>query len=122
MTLPDPTPLYRVRDGVYAADLLIAAPSQRLWEAAVAAMDAPALATDARFATVGLRSRNLKALEVELDAVLSRQDVAYWIDRFTRAGVPVTRVSGLEEAVASGIADELGVSAETLRRRTEDPA
>jgi crotonobetainyl-CoA:carnitine CoA-transferase CaiB-like acyl-CoA transferase len=97
-----PYQCYRARD----ADLLIAAPSQRLWEAAVAAMDAPALATDARFATVGLRSRNLKALEVELDAVLSRQDVAYWIDRFTRAGVPVTRVSGLEEAVASGIADE----------------
>ena len=99
-----PYQCYRARD----AEILIAAPSQRLWEAAVRALEAPELAADERFATVGLRSRNLKALETALNDLLARDDVATWIDRFTRAGVPVTRVSGLEEAVVSVVAEERG--------------
>ncbi|MES2398488.1 MAG: CoA transferase [Pseudomonadota bacterium] len=99
-----PYQCYRARD----AELLIAAPSQRLWEAAVHAMQAPSLAKDERFATVSLRSRNLKALEDEITSILGTQDVDTWIGRFTRAGVPVTRVSGLEEAVNSDVARERG--------------
>lgn len=99
-----PYQCYRARD----AELLIAAPSQRLWEAAVQAMQAPSLARDERFATVSLRSRNLKALEDEITSILCTQDVDTWLDRFTRAGVPVTRVSGLEEAVNSDVAKERG--------------
>ena len=99
-----PYQCYRARD----AELLIAAPSQRLWEAVVQALEAPALSKDARFATVSLRCQNLKVLEAELTAILGLQDVDIWIERFTRAGVPVTRVSGLEEAVNSDVARERG--------------
>ena len=99
-----PYQCYRARD----AELLIAAPSQRLWEAVVRAVDAPELAGDERFATVDLRSRNLRALESALNGLLARHDVDTWIDRFTRAGVPVTRVSGLEEAVVGDVAEERG--------------
>ena len=97
-----PYQCYRARDG----DILIAAPSQRLWEAAVRALDAPGLAQDLRFATVSARSQNLRALEDALNNILAGHDVETWITRFTRAGVPVTRVSGLEQAVNSEVANE----------------
>ena len=97
-----PYQCYRARD----ADILIAAPSQRLWEAVVRVLDAPRLAHDEKFATVSLRSHNLKALEKALNDILTLQDAETWIVRFTQAGVPVTRVSGLEEAVAGEIASE----------------
>ena len=99
-----PYQCYQARD----AELLIAAPSQRLWEAVVRALDAPGLAQDARFATVGARSLNLRALETALNGVLGQHDADTWITRFTQAGVPVTRVSGLEEAVLSDVAQERG--------------
>ena len=99
-----PYQCYRARD----ADLLIAAPSQRLWDAVVKSLEAPALAEDGRFATVSLRSQNIRALETELNAILERKDADVWIARFTRAGIPVTRVSGLEEAVVSDVAKERG--------------
>jgi CoA:oxalate CoA-transferase len=99
-----PYQCYRARD----ADLLIAAPSQRLWLALTRALGAPHLQDDPRFGSVSLRSDNLRALEVELNAVLSQEDVETWIERCTRASVPVTRVAGLEEAVRSEIAQERG--------------
>ena len=99
-----PYQCYRARD----ADILIAAPSQRLWEAVVQVLEAPGLAGDERFATVSLRSQNLRALETALNEILVLRDADSWISRFTHAGVPVTRVSGLEEAVASDIAQERG--------------
>jgi crotonobetainyl-CoA:carnitine CoA-transferase CaiB-like acyl-CoA transferase len=102
--IASPYQCYRARN----ADLLIAAPSQRLWEAVVRALEAPALLQDARFTTVEDRSRNRKALEQVLNGMLAAQDVDAWIARFTREGVPVTRVCGLEEAVASDIARERG--------------
>ena len=54
-----PYQCYRARD----ADLMIAAPSQRLWEIVVRVLEAPALLEDARFASVSMRSQNLVALE-----------------------------------------------------------
>ncbi|MES2535371.1 MAG: CoA transferase [Pseudomonadota bacterium] len=99
-----PYQCYRARD----AELLIAAPSQRLWESVLRALEAPALAADQRFATVSSRSSNLKALESALNDILALHDVDTWIARLTAAGVPVTRVSGLEEAVVSEIARERG--------------
>ena len=99
-----PYQCYQARD----AEILIAAPSQRLWEGVVNALDAPALAADQRFSTVSLRTQNLNALEEALNGILQAQDAVTWIERLTRAGVPVTRVSGLEQAVVSEVAHERG--------------
>ncbi|MFD0666873.1 CaiB/BaiF CoA transferase family protein [Ramlibacter sp. MAHUQ-53] len=99
-----PYQVYRARDG----DLMIAAPSQRLWEAVVQALADPELAADERFQTLAARTRHVKALEAEINARLGAEDVATWVERFTRAGVPVTQASGLEQAVVSDIAAERG--------------
>lgn len=88
--------------------IMVAAPSQRLWEAMVRAMDAPELATDSRFTTVAMRTRNLTELEVEITARLVQEDVDFWLQSFARAGVPAARVSGLEQAVTSLVASERG--------------
>lgn len=99
-----PYQCYQARD----AEILIAAPSQRLWEAVVRALQSPALAQDPRFASVQSRSQNLRALEAAINSILSEHDVDTWITRLTQADVPVTRVSGLEEAVLSDVARERG--------------
>ena len=90
------------------AEILIAAPSQRLWEALLRALQAPALGVDHRFANVGARSQHRHALETALNAVLAAHDAHTWIHRLTAAGVPVARVSGLDEAVAGPVAAERG--------------
>ena len=99
-----PYQCYRARD----AEILIAAPSQRLWETLLHALDAPALAQDARFASVGSRSQHRRALEAALDEILAAHDAETWIARLTAGGVPVARVSGLDEAVQSEVALERG--------------
>ena len=104
-----PYQCYRTLD----ADILIAAPSQRLWLALVAALEAPGLAKDSRFESVGARSQHCKALEQALNGILAAADAESWIARLTRAGVPVTRVSGLEQAVVSDIAKERGTFVES---------
>jgi crotonobetainyl-CoA:carnitine CoA-transferase CaiB-like acyl-CoA transferase len=97
-----PYQCYPTRDG----ELMLAAPSQRLWEAVVKVLQAPELASDARFATVALRSRHIKELETEISQRLASDDVDNWVARFTQAGVPVTRVSGLEQTARGPMADE----------------
>ena len=104
-----PYQCYRTLD----ADILIAAPSQRLWLALVGALEAPGLARDSRFASVGARSQHCKALEQALNGILAAGDAESWISRLTRAGVPVARVSGLEQAVVGDIAKERGTFVES---------
>ena len=104
-----PYQCYRARD----ADILIAAPSQRLWLALVGAMGSPELASDPRFASVSARSQHCKALEEALNTILATDDAQSWITRITRAGVPVARVSGLEQSVVSDIAVERGTFIES---------
>ena len=72
------------------------------------ALEAPGLAEDVRFTTLSARTQHLAALAVALNAILAEHDVATWLERLTHAGVPVTRVSGLEEAVVSEVASERG--------------
>jgi formyl-CoA transferase len=90
-----PYEVYAARDG----ELMIAAPNQRLWERVAHVIGAPELIKYDRFRTVTDRSRNNGELSSEIVARLAGETVDVWIERFRAAGVPVTRVAGLEEAV-----------------------
>ncbi len=92
-----PYEVYPARDG----DLMIAAPNQRLWERVADVLGISGLITDSRFLTVADRSRNNNELTAAITAALASVDVAMWVERLTAAGVPVTPVAGLEEAVVA---------------------
>ena len=103
-----PYEVYPARDG----DLMIAAPNQRLWERVAAVLGITALVDDPRFLTVADRSRNNAELTPAIAAALAGEDVAEWVERLRAAGVPVTRVAGLEEAVRAEAAAERRTFAE----------
>ena len=92
-----PYEVYPARDG----DLMIAAPNQRLWERVAQALGVSELIANPRFLTVADRSRNNNELTAKIAAALANDDVAVWVGRLRAAGVPVTPVAGLEEAVLS---------------------
>lgn len=92
-----PYEVYLARDG----ELMIAAPNQRLWERVADVLQLSKLKADPRFRTVADRSRNNADLTVEITAALAGEDVATWVERLRAAGVPVTPVAGLEQAVAA---------------------
>lgn len=92
-----PYEVYAARDG----DLMIAAPNQRLWERVARVLALEELIDDPRFRTVADRSRNNGALTAAIAAALAGADVASWVERLQAAGVPVTPVAGLEEAVTA---------------------
>ena len=100
-----PYEVYPARDG----DLMIAAPNQRLWERVADVLGISGLIADSRFLTVADRSRNNNELTAAITAALAGVDVGMWVERLTAAGVPVTPVAGLEEAV---------VAVATAERRT----
>lgn len=87
-------------------ELLLAAPNQKLWLLVTEVLEAPTLREDARFASVASRSQHRAELEVALNALFARAPLAEWLARLAAAGVPATRVYGLEQAVVSDIAAE----------------
>ncbi|WP_292289301.1 CoA transferase [Marivita sp.] len=58
------------------------------------------LLDDPRFSDNACRVENRAALNLLVDAALSGQTQAHWIDRLNRAGVPCGRVQGLTEALS----------------------
>jgi crotonobetainyl-CoA:carnitine CoA-transferase CaiB-like acyl-CoA transferase len=95
------------------AQFMLAAGNQKLWLRVVKVLNAPELADDSRFTTGTLRSANRHALENELNARFARATADDWIARLSEAGVPATRVYGLEQAVTSDIARERRIFAES---------
>ncbi len=103
-TIAAPYQCFTARD----AYVLIAAPSDKLWRALLDVIGAPALDGDARFASNDARVRHMRALELELNAILCARDADDWLPLLAAAGVPATRVYGLEQAVTGDIAYERG--------------
>ena len=103
-----PYEVYPARDG----DLMIAAPNQRLWERVAQVLAISDLIADPRFLTVGDRSRNNGALTIAITAALAVADVAVWVERLRAAGVPVTPVAGLEQAVLADATAERRIFAD----------
>ena len=95
------------------APFMLAAGNQKLWMRVVEVVRAPDLAEDARFTTGTLRSANRHALERELNARFAQSTADDWVARLSAAGIPATRVYGLEQAVVSEIARERRTFAES---------
>ena len=97
-----PYQCYEAADGF----VLLAAPSQRLWERAAVALGVPELVDDERFRTVADRTRHRDALADIITPITRRAGVDEWIDRFAAQNVPAGKVLGLEEAVQTDVVKE----------------
>ena len=72
---------------------------EKFWTGLVAALDAPALATDSRFNTREARIANYEALAAELDEHFSHQRLSVWADKLARNDVPFAPVHSIDEVI-----------------------
>jgi CoA:oxalate CoA-transferase len=79
--------------------IVIAAGNDALFRRLCAALGRPALASDARFAGNGDRTRNAEGLKAELEAVLRTAPATHWLDVLGAAGVPCGLIQNVAEAM-----------------------
>ena len=68
--------------------LVMAAGTQALWETVCQILQSPQLLEDDRFSTTALRAKNQTALKDLIEVVLQGNTAQYWIEQFSKAGVP----------------------------------
>jgi crotonobetainyl-CoA:carnitine CoA-transferase CaiB-like acyl-CoA transferase len=88
-------------DGFPASDgtIIIACLADRFWPKLCAALDAPDMAADPRFATMALRRENRAALEPRIAAITATRRVAEWEARLAAHDVPHAPVLGVTDAL-----------------------
>ena len=91
-----PSGAFRAKDGL----INIAANKQEQFEALVAAVGRPELATDPRFAQRESRKLHRGALTLELEASLKNRSCAEWQSVFNKIGVPAGCVLSVPQALA----------------------
>jgi crotonobetainyl-CoA:carnitine CoA-transferase CaiB-like acyl-CoA transferase len=91
-----PYQAFRCRDEKY---LYIAAINEKFWRLLCIALEVPALAEDADYATNVDRCRNREALVAKLEGLLAARDRDDWLDLLGKHGVPVGAVNTLTEAM-----------------------
>jgi crotonobetainyl-CoA:carnitine CoA-transferase CaiB-like acyl-CoA transferase len=82
---------------------------EKFWTGLVAALDAPQLAADPRFATRLSRIDNYEALGQELDKLFSRQGAEYWSKRLGEHDVPHAPINRVDAAVKDPQVQHLGL-------------
>ncbi len=107
------SPITAPYQAIRAADghLMVAAGNNSLFARLAAAIEAPELAADPRFATVAARVANLPDLVAELEARVSLQPVRHWAEVLGTAGVPCGPVNDLADALRDPIVAERQVIA-----------
>lgn len=90
-----PFEIFHCTDG----ELIIAAASDRVFERLCKAIGRPDLAQDARFSSNSLRVQNRPILAPEIDTVIQTESIGVWIERLEEAGVPVSPVNTVGQAV-----------------------
>ena len=91
-----PSGAFKAKDGL----INIAANKQEQFEALVAAVGRPELATDPRFAQRESRKHHRRALTLELEAALADRSCAEWESVFNKIGVPAGCVLSVPQALA----------------------
>lgn len=84
----------------------------KFWDGLLAAIDRADLATDPRFETPALRTRNYDALRAELLAVFATAPRADWEQRLTAHEVPCAPLHRIDEVRSDPQVQHLGIFAE----------
>jgi formyl-CoA transferase len=90
-----PSGTFRTADGY----INIAANEQKQWEALCDVLGVPELKTDERFEKRDVRKANRKALTPLIEAKLTQQPTAYWVERLNAKGIPSGAILSLQEAL-----------------------
>ena len=92
---------------------------EKFWTGLVAALEAPELARDPRFATRLLRIENYEALGAELDAAASRSGRSHeWVERLAANDVPFAPINSVDAVVERSAGAAPRASWCRSRRRT----
>jgi CoA:oxalate CoA-transferase len=103
-----PSGMFRTKDGF----VNIAANQQEQWENLVDELGLPELKTDQRFQERDTRKANRCLLTPLLEAKLSRESTAHWVEVLNARGIPSGDVLSLEAALSSEQAQHRQVLAE----------
>jgi len=82
---------------------------EKFWTGLIAALQAPELASDPRFATRLLRIDNYDALGRELDQRFSQHSVDVWVERLGKADVPFAPINKVDAVVKDPQVQHLGL-------------
>jgi crotonobetainyl-CoA:carnitine CoA-transferase CaiB-like acyl-CoA transferase len=82
---------------------------EKFWTGLLAALEAPQLATDARFSTRLLRIENYDALGAELDRLFSQHPTGHWVERLGANDVPFAPINRLDAAVRDPQVRHMGI-------------
>jgi crotonobetainyl-CoA:carnitine CoA-transferase CaiB-like acyl-CoA transferase len=82
---------------------------EKFWTGLVAALEAPALADDPRFATREARITHYEVLASELDCLFSQRPLAAWAERLGRNDVPFAPVNSIDEVIEDPQVGHLGL-------------
>ena len=82
---------------------------EKFWTGLIAALEAPELASDPRFATRLLRIENYDALGRELDKRFSQHAVDIWVQRLGKADVPFAPINKVDAVVKDPQVQHLGL-------------
>jgi crotonobetainyl-CoA:carnitine CoA-transferase CaiB-like acyl-CoA transferase len=92
-----PYQAYRSKDGY----VTLGASNEKLWNNfCTMVCGKPEWLADPRFSTLALRLKNVDDLEREIEAVLTTQTTAYWVEKLDIAQVPAGPVYGFEQVMA----------------------
>jgi crotonobetainyl-CoA:carnitine CoA-transferase CaiB-like acyl-CoA transferase len=80
--------------------LVMAAGTQALWQTVCRVVQSDEMLHDSRFATTALRAANQAALKQMLEKILQTRTASYWIDAFSKAGVPCASINKYSDVVA----------------------
>ncbi len=92
-----PSGMFKTKDGF----INIAANQQQQWEDLADELGVPELKTDPRFQERDTRKANRSLLTPLLEAVLTGNTTAHWVDTLNARGIPSGDVPGLESALDS---------------------
>jgi len=90
-----PYQAFKARDGYF----ILAVGNDHLWKMFCEAIGRRDLAEDERFKTNYDRVKNRDLLIPLLEEIFSKEDVAYWVERLRKAGVPVAPVYKVSQVV-----------------------
>ncbi|WP_372349753.1 CaiB/BaiF CoA transferase family protein [Streptomyces sp. KL116D] len=99
--------------------VVVSAVNDAMWRRAAAALDAPELADDPKFATQPERVANQGELIRLMEGITRRRPSAHWVDSFDRADVLCAPIQSIDAVVTDEQARELGILTETQTENGE---